>query len=114
MKQNWSWSKAVTPDELETLYRSLIPKLRETARRAGYALGIHGSLRRDLDIIAVPWIEKAVSPAVLARRISLAACGLIAINRRQPWEKKPHGRLGIALMIGRKAYIDLSIIPPKR
>ena len=106
------WSKAVTKMELEELYRSLIPKLRATARRAGYALGVHGSLKRDLDLIAVPWVQGAVTPQVLAKRISLAACGLYTINRQQRWERKPHGRMAIALMIGRRAYIDLSVCKP--
>jgi hypothetical protein len=91
------------------LYKSLIPALREVARKSGYAIGIHGSLRRDLDLIAVPWTPKAVRPDLLARRLQIAACGLY--ERPPRWVQKPHGRIACSLMIGMKAYIDLSVVP---
>src|SRR5688572_1660406 len=103
------WSDAKTRRERERLYKSLIPTLREVARKSGYALGVHGSLRRDLDLIAVPWVKRCVKPQTLADRLSIAACGLRHKDKR--WEKKPHGRIAIAIHIGMYAYIDLSVLP---
>lgn len=39
------------------------------ARRHGYAIGVHGSMSRDLDLIAVPWVESASSPDELLKEI---------------------------------------------
>lgn len=36
-----------------------IKKVREIARKHGWAIGVHGSLCRDIDLIAVPWTEDA-------------------------------------------------------
>lgn len=35
----------------------LIGPLRDIAREHGYALSVHGSVARDIDIVAIPWVE---------------------------------------------------------
>lgn len=37
-----------------------IDRIRELAKEIGYAIGAHGSLERDLDLIAAPWSEEAL------------------------------------------------------
>lgn len=39
-------------------YNRLIGPIRAIAKEHGYAVGVHGSLARDIDLILVPWIEK--------------------------------------------------------
>lgn len=101
----------------------LIVPLRETAREHGYALGVHGSLARDIDLIAVPWTVEACSQVELAEAIRQKAeevCGFAFINPREksPYAEsgrpgcKPHGRLAWAFHLGGGPYIDLSIMPP--
>ena len=56
-------------------FLGLLPTIREAARELGYAIGLHGSLARDFDIIAVPWTEDAAHPDDLAKAIYKAAGG---------------------------------------
>ncbi len=86
----FSWVHVKDHDELEAFYRSILPKIREAASAHGYAIGVHGSLRRDLDLIAVPWVHEHSGKDALARSIHRAACGLE--NQNYAWEQKPLGR----------------------
>lgn len=104
------WSSATTPLELMRFYRSILPKIGYIAALSGYGIGVHGSMRRDLDLIAVPWRKRAVQPSTLADRISIGIVGARQ-NIRQKWIRKPHGRRATVIMVGRRAYIDLSVIP---
>lgn len=100
-------------------YRALIAALRYRARSCGYALAVHGSLRTDIDLIAVPWRDSAVSAEYLAEAIRKAAEQIIGIARcrtgdEQP-TKKPCGRLAWSFYLQPEGmegpYIDLSVIP---
>lgn len=53
-------------------YAAFYPMLCQIARRHGYALAIHGSLHRDLDLIAVPWVEEASEPLALIKAFKKA------------------------------------------
>ena len=108
------WMVETTPPDLdrrERHYRNCLPKLTEVAREHGYAIGVHGSLRRDLDIIAVPWIVEFSKAELLAKALQIAASGSWG-----SWKInfKPHGRVCYSLFIGTGAYIDLSVmvVPP--
>ncbi len=88
-------------------------KLERIAWRHGYALALHGSMSRDLDLIAIPWTEDADSSEILLA----AFCKFITdkaevdLNPGKP-TKKPHGRCSYAIPIGHDGhYIDLSIMP---
>jgi hypothetical protein len=88
-------------------YVAMIPLLSECAREVGYALAVHGTLGRDLDLVAIPWTEDAVSAEALILRL-LGAVGwrgahlnsrsdnaedpAKSIDGDRP-QKKPHGRL---------------------
>lgn len=84
-----------------------LPVLRATARQHGYALGLHGSMRRDLDLIAMPWVKTFSVPGELAKNLQIAASGSWGAWKIQ---MKPHGRIGYTLFIGTGAYIDLSVM----
>lgn len=100
-----------------SMYALLYQLLRPTARECGYALALHGSMARDLDIIAVAWTEDA-APAealidALAERVDAFIVRDPAIEKN-PVEK-PHGRLAWVLhLVGTGGYIDLSVIPPSK
>lgn len=104
----------------------LLPALRAVARSKNYALAYHGSLSRDIDIIAVPWTEQACEPLELfealraeAERVSGHTAFVLNDEKAKPTdylkrspEPKAHGRLGWAIHIaGTATYLDLSIIP---
>ena len=77
----------------------------------GYAIAMHGSFTRDLDLIAVPWAPHACEPEHLARRIESAAGLKISAH---PKNDKPFGRLVWTFTLpdfGDPRFVDLSIIP---
>ena len=79
----------------------------------GYALAMHGSFTRDLDLIAVPWAARACDPEHLAKRIESAAGLKITVP---PKNDKPHNRLVWTMTLpefGDPRFVDLSIIPPQ-
>ncbi len=88
-----------------------VPRITAVAREYGYAIGVHGSLQRDLDLIAVPWSEVAATADELVVAICGAAGGFIV--RGQDATKKPHGRVAYTIHLGAGLYIDLSVMPLK-
>lgn len=98
-------------------YVSMLPKLTRVAREKGYTLAVHGSLRRDLDLIAVPWTDEAVSAQDLVAAILEASGGFLTAKPKyshpgvQDPEQKPHNRLAWSIHLGGGPYIDLSVTP---
>lgn len=114
----FKWHHVENREELEAFYLSVLPAIREAAKNCGYAVGVHGSLRRDLDLIATPWVEEFSDKEILAREIHKAACGLE--GQSYSWENKPNGRLATCFpicwtwhedpMILSNGHIDLSVV----
>lgn len=98
------------------IYAALYSGLCEVARSHGYALAIHGSVSRDLDLIAVPWIDNADSVialiAGLAKRVGI--CSDSESIKIDGPEDKPCGRQAWKLQIDHGLSIDLSIIGHER
>jgi hypothetical protein len=92
-----------------TFYASLLPALKDEARQHGYALALHGSLQRDMDLIAVPWVENAASEKELVEAICKRA-NAFPVAGDSP-KKKPHGRSAWSLYFGGHPYIDLCVMP---
>lgn len=93
---------------------AILPSIREVARFNGYAVAVHGTLKRDIDLIAVAWTDQAKSPDDLVRVIQGAVGGILGNCLRigDP-SIKPHGRVAYTLIHpGFCGEIDLSIIPP--
>lgn len=114
------WIVIKSIEEMKTFYESILPKLREVAKSHGYALGLHGTLTRDFDLIAVPWINNYSDKDDLVRDIQKTACGFTM--SKYDWEQKPHLRTAVSFPIcfidyeslkdDRKSlgHIDLSVI----
>lgn len=110
---------------METAMR-VLPALKAVARSLGYALGVHGSLSRDIDVIAAPWVPTAVDAPTLAAALRdelERVTGKTAFwmddpsatpgdyTRRNP-QARPHGRLAWAIHVaGLGTYVDLSVLP---
>lgn len=88
-------------------YMCLYPGLAEISRAHGYALAVHGSLARDMDLIAVPWVENPSDPEVVISAIESA----YGIHRIGHLTFAPHGRLvqTIGIQFG-ECFIDLSFM----
>jgi hypothetical protein len=98
------------------VFATQLPRLQELARQYGYALGIHGTMTTDLDLIAVPWTEEAVEPEMLIDVLRMAVNGHIA---GPPFydpcpREKPHGRLCWSIFLNdppQGPYLDVSVMP---
>lgn len=106
------------PNGLVCIYAQLLPRLREVSRECGYALGLHGSMQRDLDIIAAPWTEDAISAKELVERLREEFGGYVigGTGDGGTWTtehgtSKPHGREAWSLCFGGKPFIDISVMP---
>jgi hypothetical protein len=114
---------------LPAAYVGIFPILSERARALGYALTLHGSLARDMDILAMPWTEKAVDAATLVAALKASITFLkvdLAMDdfteeltyddpkrkgRVLGPEDKPHGRKAWCISLGAGAVIDISVVP---
>lgn len=84
-----------------------IDKIRELAKEVGYAVGVHGTQERDLDIIAAPWTDTAIGNHDLIHHI---AKGLNA--HVLEIERKPLGRYAATIqMDGWYKPLDISVCP---
>lgn len=95
----------------------ILPPMRRAATEAGYALTVHGSLNRDIDLVAVAWREHNVwTPDALADALVGAVRGVTGrCNRNgRDWTAKPHGRVACTLLVWcgqNTADLDLSVVP---
>lgn len=98
-------------------WRELVALVREK----GYALALHGTLDRDLDLVACPWTDAAVPAAELAQAVverigwwKVSSDGLGLVQEREPHMggpvAKPHGRQVWTILYG-STWIDLSVMP---
>lgn len=112
------------------MHELLVPALREVARRHGYALAVHGSLERDIDLVAAPWRDGATDAATLVAAFYAVvetvlgyatwAGGWTPKEKFAPPtgslpnpNKKPHGRLGWSILCG-GPYFDISVMPVEK
>ncbi len=118
----FKWVHCDTPEQLHAFYTAILPKLRDAACQHGFALGLHGSMRRDLDLIAVPWVLSHSDKDALAAALQMAACGMSQDVYR--WtgapdghDAKPHGRVACSFPVcwaddnrPSSGHIDLSVV----
>jgi len=98
------------------LYIESIEYLREVAKEHGYAIAVHGSMARDLDLLACPWTDEAKDASTLAEAIrrKLELCtGEKWYGHQSDPGIKPHGRLAYNFVpgCGGGMFVDLSVMP---
>ena len=98
-------------------YAILYPNLCKVVQPLGYCLTLHGSMINDLDLVAIPWVDDAVAPILVAEAIKKAIDGFTDWDK-QPGHAVAHGRMqwliwfkGLDHAVGGRACIDLSIMP---
>lgn len=99
-------------------YAALLLWLKVAARHHGYALLVHGSGTRDLDLVAVPWVADAVSASEMVEVLRQIAHGdYPTVQRPQMGYWKPHGRRAFVVLLwderpdGQMMYLDISVLP---
>jgi hypothetical protein len=118
------------------LYQACLTLAKIAAKPHGYAVALHGSGFRDLDLLVVPWTDEAGEPAKVlldiigkfqwelgGDRVSVHPGDMSVLQAKAAGEVvesswgssmvKPHGRAAITVDIG-SYVVDLSIMPRKR
>lgn len=100
---------------IRSLLEMILPPIRAVAIANGYAVAVHGSLKRDIDLIAVAWTDQAIAAADLVQAVRGAVAGVtgrcLILGEGMA---KPHGRIAYTLVHGGFAgEIDLSIVGPR-
>lgn len=103
----------VTTNGRAAFYACMWESFRNAALDCGWALGLHGSLNNDMDIMAMPWVENATTPEEMIK--SLLACFTDKEwkeEKLKPFTDKPNSRIVYTISIWADFYIDISIITP--
>lgn len=100
--------KELNPNHAPVYVAALYPDLAKVFQKHGYALAVHGSVARDFDLIAVPWIDEvSTREEVLAEVNKTFAVKMIG----EPQEKN-HGRVAYTISVGfGECALDLSFFP---
>lgn len=94
-------------------YASIWDDLRNAAMDNGWALGLHGSLANDMDIMAMPWVEDAKPVEEMIK--ALSDCFTESIFKEHhlvPDTAKPNGRTVYTMTIWADFHLDINIIQP--
>jgi hypothetical protein len=90
------------------VYAAIYPGLAEIARSHGYALAVHGSMRRDFDVVAIPWIERPDPPDTVVETMTRK----FALRQVGECEEKCHRRMVYTLSVSHgECFLDLSFMP---
>lgn len=96
------------PANYSPTYVCLYPQLAEIARSHGYALAAHGTMARDFDLVAIPWVDEPSPPQAvvdeMVRVFALKQVGAPVLRQ--------HGRLifTMTVLFG-ECFLDLSFMP---
>ena len=89
----------------------LYPKLAEVFRTHGYALAVHGSVSRDFDLIAVPWVDEAADPRAVVDEL-VRKFAFDEIPQQVTPTPKPHSRCAYSVHLSfADCYLDISFTP---
>lgn len=109
----------------EAILDGIIEDVRRVARGAGYAIAVHGSVANDIDLIAIPWVERVATPDELLDRVSAVIAGKVGScnparfggPNDDGWRDMPHGRRAINLTVFHGLFghvtIDFGVMPSK-
>ncbi len=93
-------------------YACLWNDFRQAALNCGWALGLHGSLNSDMDIMAMPWVEDCSPVQEMIKAIE----GCLTIPEKAlhfettKSSDKPHNRAVYTIHIHADFYLDVSVI----
>lgn len=115
MKDRTPADNAVQGAANRALLDIILGPMRLAARNQGYAITVHGSLNRDIDLVAIPWREGAMNADSLVDVLCGAVTGAVgSCLKHGEWVDKPHGRKARTLLVycgENHMQIDLSVMP---
>lgn len=113
------------------IYTYYFEMLKEVALKYGYNLTVHGSMNRDLDLVAFPWNEELLPHEDMIKEMSELIGGEILLNDdMRIFSDKPHGRIVYIISLNRsdlnnltrfhdlpyedkEYYLDISVFKPR-
>jgi len=94
-----------------SFYASIYDDIRNAAMDCGWALGLHGSLSSDMDIMAMPWVEDAKPVEEMIDAIINCFTDNPFNNiSRKLYYNKPNGRVVYTIHIWKDWYLDINVI----
>lgn len=98
----------VTTNGKAAFYAAMWNDFRQAAMDKGWALGLHGSLANDMDIMAMPWTESATDMHKMIDAIRDCFTDSDCINVHM--SLKPNNRAVFTLSIWADFYLDINVI----
>lgn len=89
------------------MYCAMYVQLTEICRANGYALAVHGSMARDFDLIAVPWIKEPSNPEQVVSLITTQ----LAVSQIDEPVVMEHSRICYTLAMYGEFFFDFSFMP---
>lgn len=109
--------QSVTTNGRAAFYAAMWNDLRQAAMDCGWALGLHGSLNSDMDIMAMPWVKEAILADDMIQHLINTCFHDDGIMKKIGYQKdetsKPNGRVVYTLSIWADFYLDINIINSK-
>ena len=102
--------EAVTCNGRAAFYAAMWDDIRQCAMDCGWAVALHGSLASAMDILAMPWVNDAVSFRELVERITDLFTGNDLTNWTIDYISKPKNRVVATIPIWADFYLDISTI----
>lgn len=95
-----------------SFYASIWDDLRNAAMDCGWALGLHGSLASDMDIMAMPWTDdaKPVENMIEALVNCFTKDNPFYELSKTPNCNKPNNRVVYTIHIWKDYYLDVNVI----
>ena len=110
------------------LYTMFFEQLKDIAKEYGYNLLLHGSMNRDLDLVAVPWVNNPKPEQEMILEFQEYLTGKITVNSHGKvlYRMLPGGRHSYIIELNRgnrhgewarfydcQYYLDISVTPLK-
>lgn len=101
----------VTSNGKAVFYASIYGDLKTAALDCGWALGLHGSLATDMDIMAMPWTDDATSIEEMIQALSdCFSESPFKENHTIPFYNKSNNRVIYTMSIWADFYLDINVI----
>lgn len=95
-------------------YASIYDDLRKAAIECGWALGLHGSLSSDMDIMAMPWTDDVKPVGTMIQALSdCFSDNPWKDEHTAPHYDKPNNRVVYTMPIWGDWYLDINVIQNK-
>lgn len=87
------------------IYTYFMEGMKVIAKEHGYNLLVHGSMNRDLDLIAIPWIDNPKKEVELVRALDVFLTGTDSVSPDRDEDKDKQCYCHSMLGGGRSSYI---------